>query len=291
MKSAVVAVVGRPSSGKSTLVNAMCGAKVSIVSPLPQTTRNRVKGIMNARDVQIVFVDTPGFHLSRKKLNLRLMELVGSTAAESDAVLYVVDGFRAFGEEERALIGLLAKAAKPTLIALNKKDLGGGARGDAVKELAAAFPSAALIEVSALTGDGVRDLVRALTDAAPEGDMMYPADYYTDQAPDFRIAEIIREKAILHTRAEVPHSLYVRLEDLEFKKGGKTLWVRGFIMVERESQKGILVGREGAMIRQISREAEAELRGIFPYAVRLDLRVKTDKDWRKRDALLGKLIY
>jgi GTP-binding protein Era len=268
----------------------MCGGKIAIVSPLPQTTRNRVRGILNAGGVQIVFVDTPGYHASEKKLNLYLMNLVTSTIAEADMVLYVVDGSRAFGEEERSLIKILSHAGKPLIIALNKVDLSGALRGECKKELAAAFPAAPLVEASALRGEGVEELIRTITGMAPEGDMLYPEDYYTDQTPDFRICEIVREKAIGLTREEVPHALYVKMEDLELKNGGSLLWARGFLMVERESQKGILVGKEGSVIKRIVKEAEAELAEIFPYAVRLDIRVKVDKDWRKNDSLLKKLI-
>jgi GTP-binding protein Era len=268
----------------------MCGGKIAIVSPLPQTTRNRVRGIMNSGDAQIVFIDTPGYHVSEKKLNLLLMDLVTSTIAEADMVLYVVDGSRIFGVEERALIGILGRAAKPLIIALNKADLPVAAREERGKALETAFPGAPLVSVSALKGGGMEELVRALLDSAPDGEMMYPGDYYTDQSPDFRIEEIIREKAILQTREEVPHALYVRMEDLEFREGGSVLWARGFLFVERESQKGILVGKAGSVIKRIVKEAEAELAEIFPYSIRLDLRVKVDKDWRKNDALLRKLI-
>lgn len=145
-------------------------------------------------------------------------------------------------------------------------------------------------EVSALEGEGVEALVSALLSMAPEGDQLYPEEFYTDQDPPFRIAEIIREQAIAYTRAELPHALYVRLEDLSMSGDGERLSVRGFILVERESQKGIVVGRGGDKIRAIVSAAENELRGIFPYPVDLDLRVKVDRDWRKRDPLLKKMI-
>ena len=290
MKSAVVAVVGRPSSGKSTLVNAMCGAKVSIVSPVPQTTRNRVRGILNDPRGQIVFIDTPGFHLSQKKLNIYMTDLVSATLSEVEIVLYVVDGTRETGDEERAIQRAVRGASRPLVTCLNKRDQA-GPNWHAVREAVAdALPGSQVLEISALTGDGMSALKDSLFSAAPEGDQMYPEDYYTDQTPDFRISEIIREKAMLQTREEVPHSLYVRVEDLEMRDDGATLWARGFICVERESQKGIVVGRAGEKIRSIVREAELELSEIFPYAVKLDMRVKVDREWRKRDPLLKKLI-
>jgi len=290
VKSAVVAVVGRPSSGKSTLVNALCGAKVSIVSPVPQTTRNRVRGILNDTRGQIVFIDTPGFHLSQKKLNTYMSDLVSSTLSEVDVVLYVVDGTREAGDEERAVQHVVRRASRPTVICMNKHDAPGPGWPAARASVAEAFPAMLPVEVSALTGNGLSALKDLLYAAAPEGDQMYPEDYYTDQTPEFRIAEIVREKAILQTREEVPHSLYVRIEDLEMRDDGATLWARGFVCVERESQKGIVVGRAGEKIKTIVREAEAELSEIFPYAVRLDMRVRVDHEWRKRDPLLKKLI-
>jgi GTP-binding protein Era len=290
VKSAVIAVVGRPSSGKSTLVNALCGGKVSIVSPVPQTTRNRVRGILNDARGQIVFIDTPGFHLSQKKLNRYMTDLVSSTLSDVDVVLYLVDGSRESGAEEKAIQEAVRSAARPLVVCMNKRDAPGSGWAAARASVSAAFPGTVILEVSARGGEGLEGLKDALYAAAPDGEQMYPEDYYTDQAPDFRIAEIVREKAIMLTREEVPHSLYVRMEDLEMQDDGATLWARGFICVERESQKGIVVGRGGEKIKSIVRDAERELSEIFPYEVRLDMRVKVDRDWRKRDPLLKRLI-
>ena len=289
-KSATIAVVGRPSSGKSTLVNALCGGKVSIVSPVPQTTRNRVRGILTTGAGQLVFIDTPGFHLSEKKLNRYMTNLVSTALGEVDVVLYVVDGTRAFGDEEKAILETVRRSSKPILACINKKDREGGLWVAVRDEIRGALPTVPLREISAATGAGLDDLRDALFELAPSGDQLYPPDYYTDQTPDFRIAEIVREKAILQTREEVPHAIYVRMEELEMRDEGATLWARGFICVERESQKGIVVGRAGERIKAIVREAERELSEIFPWAVRLDIRVKVDREWRRRDPLLRKMI-
>ncbi len=290
MKSATIAGVGRPSSGNSTLVNALCGGKVSIVSPVPQTTRNRVRGILTAPEGQLVFIDTPGFHLSEKKLNRYMGSLVSSALNEVDIVLYLLDGTREAGEEERALLTMLRGLAKPIVACLGKKDLAGEARPSLREILARELPAARLIEASALTGEGLDAIREALFQVAPEGEQLYPPDYYTDQTPEFRISEIVREKAMLQTREEVPHALYVRIEDLEMREQGSVLYARGFICVERESQKGIVVGRGGERIRSIVAEAEKDRGEIFPYPVKLDLRVKVDREWRKRDPLLRRLI-
>ena len=288
MKSAIIAVVGRPSSGKSTLVNALCGGKVSIVSPVPQTTRNRVRGILNAAEGQMVFIDTPGFHLSEKKLNRYMTDIVTSTLSEVEVVLYVIDGTRPAGEEERALQAALRAAARPMVMCVNKSD--SAEWSPDLKALSEYFPGTEPLKVSALKGAGLDELKVALFSLCPEGEQMYPEDYYTDQTPEFRVAEIVREKAMLQTRDEVPHSIYVRMEDLEMHDDGATLWARGFICVERESQQGILVGRGGERIKAIVRDAQRELSEIFPWDVKLDIRVKVDRDWRKRDPLLKKLI-
>ncbi len=290
MRSSVVAVVGRPSAGKSTLVNALCGAKVSIVSPVPQTTRNRVRGILNTDNAQVIFIDTPGFHLSEKKMNKYMTAIVSSTMEEVDIVLYVIDGSRLAGEEERAIAAAVKQSEKPAVVCVNKKDSAGQAWAGVVVAARASLPDVSLFEVSALTGEGLVALREKLLQLSPDGEQMYPSDYYTDQTPEFRVAEIVREKVMLATREEVPHSVYVRIEDLEMKDEGATLWARGFICVERESQKGIIVGRAGDKVRAIVREAEAELSEIFPWTVRLDMRVKVDREWRKRDPLLRKLI-
>ncbi|MCX7028803.1 MAG: GTPase Era [Spirochaetes bacterium] len=236
MKCALVGIVGRPSAGKSTLMNRLCGAKVSIVSPVPQTTRNRVRGILNRPVGQLVFMDTPGFHLSEKKFNRYLTDLVSVTLRDSDIVLYLVDGTRAFGDEERALLEKLRSSARPCIIAINKSDRKGPFWKEIRSSVAEALPGVPVHEVSALEGEGVEGLASALLAMSPEGDQLYPEEFYTDQDPPFRIAEIIREKAIAHTRAELPHAIYVRLEDLEMSEDGDRLDVRGFILVERESQ-------------------------------------------------------
>jgi len=290
VKAAFVGLVGRPSSGKSTLINRICGQKVSIISPVPQTTRNRVRGIFSSERGQLVFVDTPGFHLSEKKINIHLKELATRTLSEVEIVLYLIDVSRPPGDEERALIELLRDLEKKVIVALNKIDVGEGHAEETRAELRQTLSRAPTQLVSALTGQGVDALLDVIWERAPEGPRMYPDDYYTDQSPEFRIAEIIREKAILQTRQEIPHSLFVDISDMEMKDGGSYLWVRGFIYVERETQKGIVVGKGGEKIKNIVRSAEQECNELFPYRVKLDIRVKTRSKWRNDEGLLKKLI-
>ncbi len=290
MKSATVSLVGRPSSGKSSLVNALCGGKVSIVTAVPQTTRNRVRGIMTEERGQLVFLDTPGFHLTEKKFNLRLQGVVKDSLGDSDLALYVVDVSRPEGEEERAVRALLAPHAARLVTALNKIDLVSDRGAAALAAARSAFPGAAAVAVSALTGEGREALLAALFAAAPEGEPMYPPEYYTDQEPGFRIAELVREQVILHTAEEIPHAVYVEIADLEMHDEGRELWARGFICVERESQKGIVIGRGGEKIRDIVKKAQAAANELFPYRVALDFRVRVRQRWRRDDNLLRKLI-
>jgi GTP-binding protein Era len=291
MKSAVITLIGRPSSGKSSLVNLICGHKVSIVSAVPQTTRNRIRGIFTDSGGQFVFLDTPGYHLAAKKYNLHLQGVCREALHDSDLILYLVDVTRETGEEEEAIRKLLGPFSERLVIALNKIDLAGDHIMAARRAAAEAFPRATIVCVSAKTGAGREELLASLLAAAPEGEPLYPEDFYTDQQPEFRIAEMVREKVMLHTAQEIPHAVYVEIADMEMHGGGEELWVRGFICVERESQKGIVIGRGGEKIKQIMSEAAADLAILFPYRLTLDFRVRVRPRWRRDDRLLHKLIF
>jgi GTP-binding protein Era len=288
-KSAFVAIVGRPSAGKSTLLNTICGEKISIVTPLPQTTRNKIRGILNDPRGQLVFVDTPGFHDSERKFNLHMRDLVKATLGETELALYVVDSTRAPGVEEKNLLTLLAQEKHPVIIVLNKSDRAAAAGWAEFLAPLGDFNADAL-SISALTGQGIEELKDKLYQMAPEGDPMYPEEYYTDQDPNFRISEIIREQAMLRNRDEIPHSLYVEVADLEEDPEKNLLWIRAFIVVERESQKGIVVGKGGTQIKAIRQAAQKEVARLFPQKIHLDLRVKASPKWRNKDALLRRLI-
>jgi GTP-binding protein Era len=318
-----VAVVGRPSVGKSTLVNRICGEKVAIVSPVPQTTRNAVRGIYNSDEGQLVFVDTPGRHHSEKKLNKKLLSVSDRSIEESDLILYVLDASRPPAEEEDEIAAALKNLTEKTVAAINKIDVkGADAQGikaflrEKLPGLAgepgvAPFPQNRCVEISALKNQGIETLLSQLFSLAPAGEPFYPSDYYTDQEVSFRIAEIIREKAISRLREELPHSIYVDVADMEFRNPGENsntapidiagdsnavgaprqrLWVRAFIVTERESQKGMVVGKGGQMIKAIRVAAQKDLDKIFDWKIDLDLRVKTAKDWRHNDTLLKRLI-
>ena len=298
-KSAFAAIIGRPSAGKSTLLNKMCGEKVAIVSKVPQTTRNAIRGIVNREEGQLVFIDTPGRHFSEKKMNRKLIEVSNRALSDSDLVLYVVDACRESGAEEEEIASLLAPLSGKTITAVNKMDVSGADFIRAQDFIVSRFSLtggadkkenrySSVYPVSAFTGSGIDELLHALYALAPAGPPFYNDEYYTDQETEFRISEIIREKAINRLHQELPHSLYVEIADMEFKE--EKLWIRAFIMVERESQKGMVVGSGGDMIKAIRLSALKELKRIFDWKIDLDLRVKTGKDWRHNDLIINKII-
>lgn len=291
MKSAFITIAGRPSAGKSTLLNKICGNKVSIVSKVPQTTRNKIRGIYNKKGIgQLIFLDTPGYNISEKKFNNYLKQIVSYSVEESDMILYMVDITRTPGDEETAVVELLKKSAKPVILALNKTDRDNNNLETYKEFLQTHFPEKPLYLTSGKTGEGVKELLAALIEAAPEGAQHYPEEYYTDQPPEFRISEIIREKIILQTREEVPHAVYVEIADLEMREKNKTLWVRGFIYVERDSQKGIIIGKGGSGMKSIREAALEDLKDLFSCKIQMNLSVKVKPKWRKDDQLINQLL-
>lgn len=291
-RNALVAILGRPSAGKSTFLNAACQEPVSIVSPIPQTTRNAIRGIVNTSFGQLVFVDTPGYHASEKKLNLRLRSLTEDMLDGADCILYIIDTTRPAGTEEELNAALAAKYADRLVVALNKIDLkesnAAAARAFAAEKIPE-LPSERIFEISAQQDEGINETLKALYALAPEQNALYTDDVYTDQDIAFRISEIIRGEAINRLSEEIPHCLYVKIADVE-KRGEKKLWIRAFLCVERESQKGIVIGKGAAMIKAIRIASEQKINEIFPYRAALDLQVKIDKNWRQHDKTLSRLI-
>jgi GTP-binding protein Era len=289
-RSGFVSIVGRPSSGKSTLLNALCGHKISIVSPVPQTTRNKIRGILTDGRGQIVFLDTPGFHTSERTFNLRMRDLVTESLEEVEAVLYVTDATREAGPEESELVELLGGISVPVVCAVNKVDDSRARPDDVAGFVAAHLLNAGIHRVSAVAGTGLEELTSALFGHLEEGELYYPEEFYTDQDPGLRIAEVILEKAIAELKQEIPHALFVDIADMEMREAEQELWVRAFVTVERDSQKGIVIGRGGERIRRVRIDAEAELAEIFPYRVSLDLRVKVQPKWRTNESVLNRLL-
>ena len=293
LKTALVTIVGRPSSGKSTFLNTVCGQPVSIVSEIPQTTRDAIRGIVNTSYGQLVFIDTPGYHDSDKKLNLKLRSVTENQLKDADAILYILDSTRLPGDEEQLTANLIKPHANRTVVAINKIDSRSAQINSAAEFIAKVLPEIPkerIIMISAKTDKNINEVLKALYDLAPVAPQMYPEEYYTDQEPGFRIGEVIRGEAINRLEQEIPHCLYVDITDMEMKNEGKLLWVRAFLCVERESQKGIVIGKSASMIKAIRIESLKKLRKIFDYKIDLDLQVKVDKNWRQKDTVLTRLI-
>jgi GTP-binding protein Era len=290
-KTALVSIVGRPSAGKSTFLNTASGEKISIVSPVPQTTRNAIRGIVNTSLGQIVFIDTPGLHLSEKKFNIKLSKIAGDNIKESDCILYILDSTREHSDEEKMIASILKPFQKKIVAAINKTECTSANPGRSREFLEAEFPELdknRIVEISAKEDKNVNEVLKAIFSLATESPHLYPEEFYTDQEVDFRISEIIRGKAIERLEQELPHAIYVGILDMKMQ-GEKLLKVRAAIYVERESQKGIVIGKGASMIKEIRVESIKECRKIFPYRVDIDLQVKVDKNWRQKDHVLNKI--
>ena len=238
----------------------------------------------------MVFIDTPGFNLSERKFNRKLNTTVKSTFNEVDIILYMIDATRAFGSEEEKLISMVSGYRKDKVIVLNKIDIPNNMSERHEKILREILPGIKIFKISSVTGIGISELINELMKISPEGEKQYPEDFYTDQEPVFRIAEIIREKVIYETREEIPHSVYIDILDAEMNNDSNTMWVRALIIAERDSQKGIIIGNGGSKIKKIRIAAENELCNIFPYRIKLDLRVRVRKKWRKNQYIINKLL-
>ena len=289
-------LIGRPNAGKSTLLNRIVGTKVAIVSDKPQTTRNRIVATRNLPGGQIVFVDTPGIHRPLHRMNVRMVDAAVETLREVDVIALIFDASTKPGHGDEFVANLLENIKTPVVLVLNKIDL--IAKNNLLPLIETAqkwHDFAAIVPVSAATGDGVERLEQVLLENLPESDPIYPEDFLTDQAERTLVGEIVREKVLRNTRNELPFSTAVIVDqfdetDRDPSEGGRGL-LRLYctIYVETESQKPIVIGRGGSMIKQIGTEARKELEAFFDAKVFLDLRVKVDPDWRNNDRTLDEL--
>jgi GTPase len=289
-RSGFVSVVGRPNVGKSTLVNSIVGEKVAITSPRPQTTRNTIRGVLTMDGAQLVLVDTPGLHKPRNALGERLNRLVYGSLADSDAALFVVDATMDIGPGDRLIAERLREADAPVVVAVNKVDI--ASQPQVVSQLAeaGAWDFAAYAPVSAVTGDGLAAVVEELVAMVPEGPFFFPAEMVTDQPDALLAAELIREKWLARLREELPHSLAVVVDEMDTRDNG-VVFVAATAYVERDSQKGMVIGKGGSLIKEVGAEARADLEAFFAAKVFVDLRVKVEKDWQRRDQLLDRLGF
>ena len=290
MKSGYVSLIGRPNAGKSTLLNTIVGAKVAIVSDKPQTTRSRVLGVKNYPDGQVVFVDTPGIHRPLHRLNVRMVDAAVETLREVDVVVLVFDAATRPGHGDEYVSSLLANVNVPVVLVLNKIDQVSKSKLlPLIERVQRWHDFAAIVPLSAQTGDGVERLERVLLEQLPEGEPLYPDDYLTDQPERTLVAETVREKLLHHTRAELPFSTAVIVDKFDEEERDRILRLYCTIFVEHDSQKAIVIGRGGEMIKRIGTEARADLEDTFETRVFLDLRVKVNPDWRNDDRALDEI--
>ena len=290
IKSGFVAIVGRPNAGKSTLLNALVGAKVAIVTPVPQTTRNRILGMVNRPDAQIAFMDTPGIHKPLSRLNEQMMTFVRQALADRDLVLLIVDASVKFGKGDEFALTLLKQYAPKTILLLNKIDLVQKPRLlPLIDRYSKLHNFEEIIPISARDGSGLPELMEAVVKYLPEGPQYFPPDVYTDQPERFLASEIIREKVIRHTRQEMPYVTAVLID--EFEEGETITRIHATIIVEKDSQKPIVIGAGGSMLKQVGSEARQELERLFPPKVFLELYVKVKPHWRDNRALVASLDY
>jgi GTP-binding protein Era len=289
-KSGFVAVVGRPNAGKSTLVNALVGTKVSIVTAVPQTTRNRILGIVNRPSAQIVLMDTPGIHRPFSRLNDQMMTFVREALSERGLAVLIVDASERFGHGDEFALGLLKEYAPRSILALNKIDrIKKPKLLPLMERYSKSYNFEEIMPISALRGEGLTELLDAIVRLLPEGPQYFPPEMYTDQPERFLASEIIREKVILHTRQELPYATAVVIDD--FEEGETITRIHASIVVERDSQKPIIIGSGGDMLKQIGTEARRELERLFPPKVFLELYVKVEPHWRDVTQMVASLDY
>ncbi len=291
MKTGFVALVGRPNAGKSTLLNQILDRKIAIVSDKAQTTRHRITGVLTNETGQIVFLDTPGIHKPRHKLGERMVEIAQSSLYDADVVYYLVDGTLDFGPGEQYIVEQLKKTSAPVFLVLNKIDRMEKANVLAlIAEWQHRYEFAEIFPLSARKGDNVEALVETTFNYLEEGPQFYPADSVTDQPEEVVIAELIREQILEATRDEVPHSIAVIVEQMKLQDDGK-IYVGATIYVERDSQKGIIIGRGGMMLRKIGSKARKEIEYLLGEKVYLDLWVKVNEDWRNKENAIKSFYF
>ena len=291
-KSGFVSLIGRPNTGKSTLLNLLLGEKISIISSKPQTTRNRILGIKNLPTGQIVFLDTPGVHHSRSKLNQAMVKIALATLQEVDVVCFLIEADRPDNEENDLILEDLKKMSKPVILVINKIDLVSKGRLLPIMERYSQLRSfEQIIPISALLGDGVDVLEAELLKILPDGPKFFPEDMITDLSERFLVAEFIREKVIQLTREEIPYSTAVEVEEFNEREEKNLIVIKATIQVERESQKGILIGEKGRMLKEIGRLAREEIEAFLGARVFLELWVKVEKNWREDPRTLRRLGY
>lgn len=289
--SGFVAIIGRPNVGKSTLLNHIVGQKIAITSPKPQTTRNRILGIQNLENAQVLYVDTPGIHEAHSPLNRYMVDQARSAALDVDVVLWLVEADR-FVDTDPMIPKLLEKSKRPVLLVINKIDT---IPKDKLLPMIAAYskicPFASIVPISALKGDGVEALMNEIPQLLPEGPRYYPEDQITDVPERFIVAEMIREQILMRTKDEVPYGVAILVERFQENPVKNMVGIDAVINVERDSQKGILIGKGGTMLRQIGQGARKEIERMLGIKVHLQLFVRVQKNWTSSGRMMKEFGY
>lgn len=290
-KSGFVAIIGRPNVGKSTLMNQVVGQKIAIMSDKPQTTRNKIHGVYTTNESQVVFLDTPGIHKRQSKLGDYMNQTALGTLGEVEAALFLVDASEGIGGGDRYIAEQLKKIKTPIILVLNKIDkIDPPALLPLIEQYRKLHDFAEIVPISAKLGNNVNTLLDQIQRYLPPGPQYYPEDQVTDHPEQFVCAELIREKILHMTREEVPHSIAVTIEDMRVEENG-TVYISAVIFVERDSQKGIIIGKQGALLKEVGRQARQDIQRLLGSKIFLELWVKVKKDWRNQERVLRDLGF
>lgn len=286
-KSGFISIIGRPNVGKSTFLNRVIGQKIAIMSDKPQTTRNKVQGVLTLQDAQMIFIDTPGIHKPKHKLGDFMMKVATNTLKEVDLILFMINATEGYGRGDEFIIEKLKNVNTPVFLVVNKIDaIHPDELLPLIEQYQSLYPFAAVVPISALEGNNVEILLGQIKEHLPEGPQFYPADQVTDHPERFIISELIREKVLHLTREEIPHSVAVVIDSIKKMDKSETINVMATIIVERDSQKGIVIGKQGKMLKEVGSRARIDIENLLGSKVFLELWVKVQKDWRNKASQL-----
>lgn len=291
-KSGFVAIIGRPNVGKSTFMNRVIGEKIAIMSDKPQTTRNKIQGVLTEKDAQMIFIDTPGIHKPKHKLGDFMVNVAENTLNEVDAIMFMINAEEGYGRGDQFIIDRLQKINQPVFLIVNKIDrVHPDQLLPLIDEYREKLDFEEIIPISALEGNNVDHLLGVIKSHLPEGPQFYPEDHITDHPERFIVSELIREKVLHLTREEIPHSIAVVIETIKPRDDSNAVFIQAAIIVERKSQKGIIIGKQGSMLKEVGQRARKDIEALLGSKVFLELWVKVQKDWRNRQIQLSDFGY